>query len=161
MKELLTVTLAVILLTLNLVPFFIVLSLLFPARLAKTQANVDRMPGRTFVIGMVNFLFLLLIALVFFSLGDKVGGPLKAVLMLPALVIIAALFVAVSFGLGGVANSLGERLAPDQSKWRQVLWGTLLLGLGCSVPIVGWFLLFPYAGWVGTGAFIISFFQKS
>lgn len=161
MNELLTITLAVALLTLNLIPFLIVLSVLFPARLAKTQANIDRMPGRAFVIGMVNFLFLLAIALLLFSLGDRVDGLLKVILVLPALVIATTLCIALSFGLGGVANTLGERLAPTQSKWRQVLWGTLLLGLGCSLPFVGWFVLFPYAGWVGVGAFIVSFFQKN
>jgi len=161
MNELLTVTLAILVLTFNLIPFFIALTTLFPARTAKTQEIANRMPGRSFVIGLVNFLFLLLIALALFSLSEQLGGVLRGILLLPALFLTVLLAIALSFGLGSMAQLLGERLAPARPVWQRTLWGTILLGLGGSVPLLGWFLLLPYAAWVGMGAFIIGFFQKT
>ncbi len=161
MNELLTVTLVILVLTFNLIPFFIVLVTLFPARAAKTQDVANRMPGRSFVIGLVNFLFLLLVALALFSLSEQVGDLLRAILLFPALFLTILLAIALSFGLGSMAQLIGERLVPAQSAWKRTLWGALLLGLGGSVPLLGWFLLLPYAAWVGMGAFIIGFFQKT
>lgn len=161
MNELLTVTLVIVILTLNLIPFFIALVTLFPARAAKTQEISNRMPGRAFVIGMVNFIFFLVVALALFSLSERVEGLLKVILLFPALVFIVLLAIALSFGLGSMANLVGERLAPAQAAWKRTFWGALLLGLGGSVPLLGWFLLLPYAAWVGMGAFIIGFFQKT
>lgn len=161
MNELLTVTLVILVLTFNLIPFFIVLVTLFPAWTAKTQEIANRMPGRSFVIGLVNFLFLLLVALALFSLAEQVGDLLRAILLLPALFLTVLLAIALSFGLGSMAQLIGERLAPAQSAWKRTFWGVLLLGLGGSVPLLGWFLLLPYAAWVGMGAFIIGFFQKT
>jgi hypothetical protein len=161
MNEILTISLAIIILTLNLIPFFIVFGALFPVRMAKTIESANRLPGRSFVIGLVNFSFFLVLALALFSLSERVDGLLKIILMLPALAIAVILSIMLSLGLGSMAALIGERLAPTQSTWKRMLWGTLLLGLGSSVPLVGWFLLLPYAAWVGMGAFIIGFFQKT
>lgn len=161
MNELLTISLAIVILTLNLIPFFLVLTALFPARIAKTLEIANRTPGRAFVIGLVNFIFFLVIALTLFTLAEKVDGLLKAILIFPAVVIAAILSLALAFGLGSIANLIGERLAPAQPAWKRTLWGTLLLGLGGAVPLLGWFLLLPYAAWVGMGAFLLGFFQKT
>lgn len=161
MNELLTVTLVIVILTLNLIPFFIALVTLFPARTAKSQEVANRMPGRSLVIGCVNFLFLLLISLALFSLAEQTDGLLKVILLFPAFFFTALLAIALSFGLVSMAALMGERLAPAQPAWKRTFWGALLLGLGSSVPLFGWFLLLPYAAWVGMGAFIIGFFQKA
>jgi hypothetical protein len=161
MNEIAPITLAVIALTVNLIPFFIALGALFPARAAKTREIAAASPGRAFGIGLVNVLFALVIAFVFFSLAEKTGGAVKVLLGLPALVIVVALAVALSFGLAAVAGLVGERIAPAQSGWKQTLWGTLLLGLGGSVPFLGWFLLLPYAALAGAGAFVIGLLKKN
>jgi hypothetical protein len=161
MNEILTISLTVIALTINLIPFFIVFAALFPARAAKTVEVAARLPGRSFVIGMVNFIFFLALALALFSLTERAGDLLRVVLMLPALVISVILSIMLTFGLGSLAALIGERIAPTRPAWQRMLWGALLLGLGSSVPLLGWFLLLPYAAWVGMGAFIIGFFQKT
>ena len=161
MNGFLTVSLAIIILTFNLIPLFIVLTALFPARIAKTMEVANRTPGRAFVIGMVNFIFFLVIALTLFTLAEKVDGLLNAILIFPAIVIALILSIALGFGLGSISNLIGERLAPAQSTWKRTLWGTLLLGLGGSVPLLGWFLLLAYAVWIGMGAFFLGFFQKT
>jgi hypothetical protein len=161
MKEILTISIAVVILTINLIPFFIAFGVLFPARTAKTVEAATRLPGRSFVVGMINFTFFLVFALALFSLSDRLDGLLKTVLILPALVISIILSIMLGAGLGSMAVLVGERLVPAQSLWKRLFWGTLVLGLGSSVPLLGWFLLLPYAAWVGMGAFIIGFFQKN
>jgi hypothetical protein len=36
----------------------------------------------------------------------------------------------------------------------------VVLSFACALPVVGWFLLFPYVGFVGIGAFILGLFQR-
>ena len=164
MNTVLPITLAALLLTLNLIPLFILLGALFPARLSRTRELTLEMPWRAFAIGMVNSLFFASVGMVSFALAEKVDGILKVALMLPALLILVFLAVGLVFGLGGFAEALGERVqsaaAPAQSGWKRTAWGTLLLGLSCALPFFGWFVLLPYLGWVGIGAFIISFFRR-
>lgn len=160
MNDFLIVTLTAISLGLILIPFFIVLSALFPVRTAKIMEVITRMPGRSFSIGLVNFLFFLAVAMLLFSLSEQANGLLKGILFVLALAITIILSVSLSFGLTGMATVIGERITPTQSPWRRTLWGALLLGLGCAVPLLGWFLLLPAAAWAGMGAFIIVYFQK-
>ena len=68
--------------------------------------------------------------------------------------------IGLSFGLTGMVGVLGERIFPDQPAWKRTLWSTLALSLGSAVPVAGWFLLLPYVGLTGLGAFILSFFSK-
>lgn len=161
MNDLIPTLVLPVVLVLFLVPFFIVLLALFPQRIAKTQASIERMPGRSFTVGLVNFLFFFAIVLVLFSLADKTDGLLKAILTVPAVIVAAVLAGSLSLGLAAMANLVGERVSPSQPAWRRTLWGTLLLGVACAVPFVGWFLLLPYAGWAGMGALILGFFQPA
>lgn len=159
MNDYIGVFVAFFALTLVLVPFFIVVGVLFPKRTAKTQGILDLMPGRAFAVGLVNFVFFVAVGMVLLIVAEQIDGLLKAILSFPALVIFTVLAITLSFGLTGVVNLIGERIAPTQSGWQRTLWGTLLLGIGCSVPLVGWFLLLPYAACAGIGAFITGFFQ--
>lgn len=162
MKEIITITLAIIILTVNLLPFFIVFQALFPARLAKTIEIANRSPGRSFLVGLINFVFLFVMVIALFFLLERAGGGIwQAVLILPTLAVLTVSGIFLSVGLAAVSALVGERLAAPQSAWKHIFWGALLLGLGSSVPFVGWFLLLPYAAWVGMGAFLISFFQAT
>lgn len=144
----------------GLISYFVVLGALFSKRLAKTQAAAAAMQNRCLGIGAVNFIFFSVIAFILFSLADGVEGPFKAILTLPAIVVTAGLVIALSFGLAGVANVVGERALPEASVLKRSAWGTVFLSLACALPLVGWFLMLPYAGLVGIGAFIIGFFQR-
>ncbi|MBK8794073.1 MAG: hypothetical protein IPN59_13330 [Holophaga sp.] len=114
---------------------------------------------------MVNSLFFASVGLASFALAEKVDRILKVALMLPALLILVFLAVGLAFGLGGFVEAVGERVVPEavpaHSGWKRTLWGTLLVGGSCALPFFGWFVLLPYLGWVGIGAFIISFFRTS
>ncbi|HAV75842.1 MAG TPA: hypothetical protein DCX53_00655 [Anaerolineae bacterium] len=141
--------------------FFTVMNVLFPARIVKIHTILQGTTSRSFWIGLVNVLFLVPITLLLFSLGDITTGPLRSVIMLPALVLLAVLLGLSSLGLLSMVNRVGDKLMPDQSLLKKTFWGTLLLTLACALPLVGWFLLLPYVLIIGVGAVILSFFQRN
>jgi hypothetical protein len=120
------------------------------------------MPGRSFGIGFVNFLFFGTIAIILFAVSEGVGNEVvKFILLVPALVIAAVLVVLLSFGLSAMISILAERVFPGLSDWRKTFWGTVILAFGSAIPTVGWFLLFPYVALTGFGAVILGFFQRN
>ena len=161
MQDALRIITLLILINIGLGAYFLTLGVLFPRRVAKTRTVADLMPGRSFAVGLVNFLFFGAITLVLFNIAERIGNDvLKTILTLPALFFLAVLGIGLSFGLAGMVQLVGERLAPAQTSFRRTLWGALALSLGSSLPFVGWFLLLPYAGLLGLGAFIIGFFWR-
>jgi len=160
MSDIVRLMLAVILLTIGLVAYFLVVNALFPQRIAKTKSMIHSMPARSFGIGVVNFVFFAVIALVLFSVAENAGPFIRGILTIPAVVILAALTIVLSMGLTGMSNLIGERIFPDSSAWKQTLWATVSLSLACALPWVGWFLLFPYVGFAGIGAVILGYFQR-
>ncbi len=159
MTDILRLTFIIILLTIALAAYFLVIGALFANRAAKTQRVITAMPGRSFGVGLVNFAFFGVIALVLFSVAGNAGDFIRFILTVPALLITAVLAIMLSFGLAGTSKMLGERIFTDQPAWKQTTWGTVILSFACALPIVGWFLLFPYFGFVGIGAFILGLFQ--
>ncbi len=150
----------ILVLTIGLAALFLTASALFPDRVARTQRFIVRSPGRSFWLGLVNFLFFAVIAGVLFSLSEGVAAPLRAILTLPALLISAILVLILSFGWTATANQLGELVFPGQAGWQRTVSGTVLLSFAASVPFAGWFLLLPYTGLTGFGAVVLGFFQK-
>jgi len=160
MTDILRLFLIIILLTIGLAAYFLVVGALFTNRVARTQHAINQMPRRSFWVGLVNFLFFGVIALILFSIAENVGNFIRVILIIPALVITAVLAITLSFGFAGLVNVLGERIFSDHSPWKKRLWGTVLLMFACALPAVGWFLLLPYTGLTGFGAVILGFFQR-
>ncbi len=160
MTEILRLSFIIILLTIALAAYFLVIGALFANRVAKTQRVMIAMTGRSFGVGLVNFAFFGVIALVLFSVAGSTGDFIRFILTVPALLITAVLAIMLSFGLAGISNLIGERIFLDQLAWKQTVWGTMILSFACALPVVGWFLLLPYVGFVGIGAFILGLFQR-
>ena len=160
MPDILRLLLIIILLVIGFVAYFLVANALFAGRIAKTKSVIQAMPARSFGIGLVNFVFFAVIALVLFSVAETAGPFIKGLLTIPAVVIILFLTIVLSLGLAGMVNLIGGRMFSDLSTWKQTLWGTVCLSLACVLPFVGWFLLFPYVGFVSIGAVILGFFQR-
>ena len=160
MTEILQLFLGVILLTAALAAYFLVFVAFFSNRITKTQRVINQTPGRSFWVGLVNFLFFGVIVMLLFAISENAENLVRFVLIPPAVAITAGLAVILSFGLTGMVNTVGERIFPDQSAWRKTLWGTVILAFACALPFVGWFLLLPYTGLTGFGAVILSFFQR-
>lgn len=140
-----------------LVAYVAVLGALFPRRLSQTRAVADTLPGRAFVVGLINVGFFGAVILAFSALADWAGNELPR---LPALLLLALVCAGLSLGLAAVAELVGERLRPQTSGLTRTTWGALTLSLACTLPFVGWFLLLPYAACLGLGAFILGLFHR-
>lgn len=164
MNELLRVTIIFSLLILGFACYFLVLEAFFPRRIGKTRNALQQVPWRSFGIGFVNVLFFGTVAAVLFGVADSVqeggGKALSVLLLTPTLLLTGALLVVLCLGLTALASSLGERLFPDLQPWRRTFWGTIVLGVACAIPAVGWALLFPLVALTGFGAVILGFFQR-
>jgi hypothetical protein len=58
-----------------------------------------------------------------------------------------------------VVQLVGERLLPERGHYARVAVGAVAVGLGCALPVAGWFGLLPYVLCLGLGAFAVSFFD--
>ena len=160
MTDILRIFFIIILLTIGLAAYFLVIGALFANRVTRAQHVINKMPTRAIGVGLVNFLFFGVIAMILLSVAENANGAIKAILTLPALVITVLLAITLSFGLAGMANTVGERIVPKHSSVKKSIWGSTLLTFACALPFVGWFLLLPYASLLGFGAVIISLFQR-
>jgi hypothetical protein len=140
-------------LTAALVALFVVMGALFPQQIASVKSTGSAMPGRSFLLGLINVLFLSVIAAALSG-----GGDLGQFL---ALMLFVVLLVGLAFGLAGLAPLVGERLLPDSGATRQAAWGATLMVVASLTPFIGWFLLFPYLSFRGMGAFILGLFNRS
>jgi sorbitol-specific phosphotransferase system component IIBC len=162
MTDILRFLFIVILLTVALAAYFLAFGALFPNRVAKTQRIIVQMPGRSFGVGLVNFLFfgVILMSLLILTNENRVSDILRVILYVPTFILSAMLAVILSLGLTGMVNILGERIFPELNTIRRSILGSVVLSLACALPFVGWFLLLPYTGLTGFGAVILGFFQK-
>lgn len=150
-----------LLLTIALSAYFLVIGALFTERASKTKNVIQRMQWRSFGLGMVNFLFFGVIALVLLSVSQNAAVFVRGVLTIPALVILVFLAVLLSIGLTGMVQSVGEQIFPDMTAWKRNIWSAVILCFACALPVFGWLLLFPFIGFVSIGAAILGFFQRN
>lgn len=161
MTDIFRFTFIIILLTITFASYFLVISALFTNRVNKTQNVINQTPGRSFGLGMVNFLFFGSIAFVLLSIAENTGPFVKGLLTIPALLLLTFLIVLSSIGLVGMVKVLSERIFPDLTSWKQTVWGSVILCFACALPFVGWFLLIPYVLFISIGAAILGIVQKS
>ncbi len=157
MQSTLVRLLVVILSGVSLTAFYVVLNSFFPKALAKTQRMAHEYPKRTFLIGLVNFLFFSAITMGFFLLGQRTSG----LFVIPGLFFAVPLAIGITFGIGGLIGLVGERLFADYPPGRRIAFGTLILYAACLTPVVGWFGLTVFLAVYGLGAFLLSFIQRS
>ena len=111
------------------------------------------MPGRSVVVGLVNWIFFAAVVLALLALTQWTRIQLLA---LPALAIAAVVALAAIFGLAGVVELVGERLLAHTPGARRTGLGALVLAWACALPYAGWFALLPYVLALGLGAVILS-----
>jgi hypothetical protein len=140
-----------------LVALFTGLAFLFPVVVSRTKAAADRMPGRCFLVGLVNLFFFGSVLLGFTALSQGSGQ----IFLFPALVILSILLIGVLIGLAGLASLLGERMFPERSAWVRTTAGGVTATLACLTPFIGWFGLFPFLACAGLGAVVLGWFQRN
>ena len=148
---------AFLLLDVPLILLFAVLGVLFPARLARARKLTLSMPGRALLVGLVNALFFGALTFVFLQWANQGAGLFN----LLAILLIAFLSIGLTFGLAAVAETVGERLAPQAAGFWKSVTGAALLSLACAFPFLGWFGLLPYTALLGLGGLILSFFLRA
>ncbi|MBK8620146.1 MAG: hypothetical protein IPN96_24345 [Anaerolineales bacterium] len=107
MTDILRIFFIIIALTITLAAYFLVIGALFTNRVTKTQAIINQTSGRAFGLGMVNFLFFGLIAVVLLSVAENAGSFVKGILTLPALIIFGFLTVLLSLGFNRHGKCFG------------------------------------------------------
>ncbi len=126
---------------------------MLPGTLARTRQTLGAMPGRSFLVGLVNTAF-------FGVLGAALLAPGGAVALIGG-TIITALLAFLAIGLAAAARIVGVRLRPTTpDPLRQLLVGAIVLVLASSVPLVGWFVVLPFAGLSSFGALLITLVQR-
>ncbi|WP_420641198.1 hypothetical protein [Candidatus Leptofilum sp.] len=136
----------------TLAALLVLLPALLPGRVARAQQVAKNSPGRSFVIGLVNFLFFgVLIAI--FSQGGELGGLIAAIIFLLLLAVTAV-------GLSAINQIVQTRLYPKDEGVKVGLKTAVLLIAGGLVPLLGWFVVAPILLLIGLGAGIIALVRR-
>jgi hypothetical protein len=157
MNQLIGLLVAVPLLSATLVGLFIVMNALFTPCVARTCQAAETQAARSFLVGLVNLVFVGALISAVIALADNTGLDFIIVL---AVLLAAALAIAATFGLAAMVQIVGARLMPGGQGLRPAIWGTVALTLGCLTPYVGWFGLLPYVVIRGLGAFVLTLFGR-
>lgn len=157
MFETLGMLLLLVLAIFGLIALFLVVGVLFPRRVDLVFQAVDQMPGRAFLLGLINTLF---VAALFIGLAALAEATGLGLLLLLAILFLVIYIIGLVLGLAGVAHLVGGRLVPAWSPNRRHIVGALALIFGCLLPYIGWFGLFAYVSLLGVGGVILSFFRK-
>ena len=155
MGQVVEMLLLVVLLGAAVVALLAAVGALFQRLVGNGRQAAERMPGRSFLLGLVNTLFLGAITLAFAGLGENLGVP---VLFLPGLAALALLAAGATLGLAAVVELLAGRLFPARAGLGRTARAGAVLYLACLTPFVGWFALLPYAVMLGLGAVILGLF---
>jgi hypothetical protein len=160
MDKIFGITLLLLASGITLISLLAVIALMFPSPVERTRAALETSLGRSFLLGLVNFLFVAAIAALLARLGQSAGGILAAILLLLALLLALTLAIFSALGLAGLTSLAGERIGEGTSPFRRHLRGSLLLILAGLTPYVGWFAFTPLALITGFGAALQAVFRK-
>jgi hypothetical protein len=116
----------------------LVIAAVWPGLTLRTRDNLETAPGKTFMVGLVNYIFLGAIALVSLNLG-----PVAVI----GIVLGGILLIGTFLGLPAVASLVGARLYAlrkrETTRWGEVIYGSVALYLAILAPVVGWFIVLP------------------
>ncbi len=157
MDQLIGLLVAVPLLGATLVGLFVVMNALFTSLIARTCQTAETQAARSFLVGLVNLVFVGALISAVIALADGTGLDFLVVV---AILLAAVLAIATAFGLAAMVQVIGARLVPGGQGLRPGIWGTIALTLGCLTPYLGWFGLLPYVALRGLGAFVMVLFGK-
>ncbi len=139
----------------TLVASFIFIRGLFPERVEKVRATLEAHWKRSFWLGFLNTI---LISIFVFGFGALANN--SPVFYLPTFGIYGAFLIGLLFGLTAFLQILGERLFTSSSPIKRDIRAGAVFLLASLLPVVGWFLLFPYVISLGVGAVVLTIFQK-
>jgi hypothetical protein len=116
----------------------LVVAAVWPRFVERTRQTLERSAGKAFLVGLVNYVFLGALGLVFLNLG-----PIAVVGLLLGGLLLLGTFL----GLPAVAALVGARLyslrEQEANRWAELVVGGVALDLAMLVPAAGWFILLP------------------
>jgi hypothetical protein len=134
--------------------------LLFPLPVERARKNLENFLGRSLLLGLVNFIFVATIVILFAWLSDKLGNVLGGILAVIVLVILVGFVLLVILGLSALSSLVGGRMGEAKSPVVALRRGGLLLILSGLAPYVGWFVFTPLILWASFGASIQSMLRR-
>ena len=146
----------------GLISILVVISLLLPIPIERTQVALKASPGRSFLLGLINFLCVGVLDALFIWLAQLtssikvVGGILVIIggLITLALVLLAFL------GLASLADLLGHRMGEPKNEFHAIMRGGALLFLAGFTPFIGWFAFTPLVILIALGAAIQALLRR-
>ncbi len=157
MDQLLAIVLVALLSIAAIVALLTVLEALFPRIVADGQQMANALSKRSFWFGLLNTLFLGIIAIVCIAISENGAG----IFVIPALFVLGVGAAGIAFGLSALARIVGTRLLPQQSSsLKQMLGGATAMTLACLVPFVGWFGLLPLLAFWGGGGVALGVYRR-
>ena len=140
----------------TLIASFVFTRGLFPRKVDLIQASLENHWKRSFWLGLVNTIFITILVLGLGSLGNNFR-----IFLLPAFAIYGVFLIGLLFGLTAFIQLLGGRLFPERTPVQRDIRAGLVFLLTGLLPVVGWFLLFPYVLFLSVGAVVLTLFQKN
>ncbi|MGF1506826.1 MAG: hypothetical protein ACFB51_17100 [Anaerolineae bacterium] len=125
------------------------INLLLPGVSERAALRLDRTPAVSFGVGFVVAGFFFIVG----GIGSSVIAPWMGGIFSGILLGIYAL------GAAGMSRLFGERIASVTGDYRFVrdtAIGAVVLELACFVPLIGWFLFFPFVLALNTGAALFA-----
>jgi hypothetical protein len=125
--------------------------------------KLEHAPGRSFLVGLINLVFWVVILYLWFYWTQSNGGPNMMPYLIGtslAVLLLIGLILPGVPGLVALARLIGKRWNGSGSLLEQDLRGGLILVLACLTPYVGWFIFAPALLITAIGAGLLTFFQR-
>jgi hypothetical protein len=137
---------------LSIAMLFVGMQVYFGAFLEGVEQAADEHPGRSFLTGLVNAIFLILVGYLLVTWAQSTGFSLLGAI---GFIFWFVLALGVMFGLAGMVLLARTRIYGQSAGWRPVANSGGILFLACLAPYVGWFGFLPYLILRGVGAVMI------
>ncbi len=146
----------------GLISIFIVVNILFPIAIERTLTALGTSLGRSFLVGLVNFLWVGALDAVLIWLAQLVSSVkvLSGILIIIGGLITLILTLLTFLGLASLAGSIGQRIDESSNEFQRVVRGGIVLILAGFTPFIGWFGFTPLAMLTALGAAIQSMFGR-
>lgn len=152
MADTMAITLVIVGLLVAFQGLWLLVSALWPARVAGATDACEGLAWLCFLVGLpIAFVAIVIIAIV----GKTLGGPGQFL----AFMFTSLLVIYSQVGVAGLVTHIGRRLRSPidaDRPWRATLRGGIVLALTFLLPIVGWFLVLPVSAITGVGATTLS-----
>jgi hypothetical protein len=135
----------------TLIAFFVLMDVFFSQIITRIRQVSEQAAGRSFLLGLVNFLFFGAICVALLTVSERTG---LGIIAIPAFLIAFVVAIGLLLGLSAITQLVGERLFPNYAPLQQKSLGAGSLILACLAPFVGWFGLLPFVALLGLGALI-------